>query len=465
MRDEVGCCQRASWPAPPALGPSRTTPHGRGQWQALPRRGRRPEAQIRPTRAPPHGHHQAPFRRSPAAVRDAAPRAADANHRRNTAARHRPPRDLRENNEDTPPPPSLGTTRASPVSPPAAAKRGRSWEGRLAARLLYNRNEETSAFIKAGGQPVAADSASSRRNRRRQKKSSNANAAAAAAPVVAVPAPVPPTPMQRLFDTSHEVFAGSATGFVPPPDAVARLAAILSEHPLQRRRATWGSPVLLRWSCNATPVAELQRCVHGPQVIGGAAELRCSASSPPLSRRALSLSHARSSTRSFLILSSIAHGDADHQPPAAEDLPPGDDHALALAAPPRVTLLTVPLRVSPGKDEYPMVLAVDPSGLLLLSTPPAPSPPPSPPSSPDADGFVTLNITDRTPPGYYVCDASSSAAARLPGNGRSFLDDRSVGLLASPAGGGHYMVVELQPLIGSDEATLLCFSSVTGRWK
>ncbi|XBI53867.1 hypothetical protein VPH35_036020 [Triticum aestivum] len=115
----------------------------------------------------------------------------------------------------------------------------------------------------AGGQLVPADSASSRRNRRRQKKSSNANAAAAAAPVVAVPAPVPPTPMQRLFDTSHEVFAGSATGFVPPPDV--------------RRHATWGSPVLLWWSCNATPVAELQRCVHGPQVNGGVAELRCSA--------------------------------------------------------------------------------------------------------------------------------------------------------------------------------------------
>ncbi|KAM3329557.1 hypothetical protein ACQJBY_026543 [Aegilops geniculata] len=172
---------------------------------------------------------------------------------------------------------------------------------------------------------------------------------------------------------------------------------------------------------------------------------------------------ASSSPPSWIILGSVARVSGTDA--AAEDIPPGADPALALAAPPRVTLLTVPLRVSPGPDEYPMVLAVDPSGLLLLSTPPAPSPPPSPPSSPDADGFVTLNITDRTPPGYYVCDASSSAAARLPGNGRGFLDDRSVGLLASPAGGGHYMVVELQPLIGSDEATLLCFSSVTGRWK
>ncbi|XBI06047.1 hypothetical protein VPH35_134114 [Triticum aestivum] len=114
----------------------------------------------------------------------------------------------------------------------------------------------------AGGQPVAADSASSRRNRRRQKKSSNANAAAAAAPVVAVPAPVPPTPMQRLFDTSHEVFAGSATGFVPPPDAVARLTAILSG----------ASPLAPSCYVGVTGAAMVEL-----QVIGGAAELRCSA--------------------------------------------------------------------------------------------------------------------------------------------------------------------------------------------
>ncbi|KAF6992493.1 hypothetical protein CFC21_009477 [Triticum aestivum] len=90
------------------------------------------------------------------------------------------------------------------------------------------------------GAAAGAETASSRRNRRRNKKSSgaanaNANANANAAPVVAVPVPVPapPTPMQRLFDTSREVFAGSAPGFVPPPDAVARLAAILNNLNLQ----------------------------------------------------------------------------------------------------------------------------------------------------------------------------------------------------------------------------------------
>jgi hypothetical protein len=65
--------------------------------------------------------------------------------------------------------------------------------------------------------------ASSRKTRRRSKKS----AAATAALVAASPSP---NPMQRLFDTSREVFSGSAPGFVPPPDAVARLAAILSTH-------------------------------------------------------------------------------------------------------------------------------------------------------------------------------------------------------------------------------------------
>lgn len=87
--------------------------------------------------------------------------------------------------------------------------------------------------------PVGSDTASSRRNRRRHKKSSgatnanaNANAVAPAAPVAA-PAPAPPTPMQRLFDTSREVFAASAPGFVPPPDAVARLSAILNDLKLQ----------------------------------------------------------------------------------------------------------------------------------------------------------------------------------------------------------------------------------------
>ncbi|KAK1698294.1 hypothetical protein QYE76_014991 [Lolium multiflorum] len=77
--------------------------------------------------------------------------------------------------------------------------------------------------------------ASSRKPRRRHRKSAAATAAAAAL-VAASPSPSPPppptpSPMQRLFDTSKEVFSESAPGFVPPPQAVARLAAVLSTYP------------------------------------------------------------------------------------------------------------------------------------------------------------------------------------------------------------------------------------------
>jgi hypothetical protein len=63
------------------------------------------------------------------------------------------------------------------------------------------------------------DRPSSKKNRRRQKKP--ATSAAISPPVAA---------MQTLFDTSREVFQDSLPGFVPPPQAVARLAALLSTY-------------------------------------------------------------------------------------------------------------------------------------------------------------------------------------------------------------------------------------------
>lgn len=62
------------------------------------------------------------------------------------------------------------------------------------------------------------DRPSSKKNRRRQKKP--ATSAAISPPVAA---------MQTLFDTSREVFQDSLPGFVPPPQAVARLAALLND--------------------------------------------------------------------------------------------------------------------------------------------------------------------------------------------------------------------------------------------
>lgn len=68
----------------------------------------------------------------------------------------------------------------------------------------------------------ARASSTSKKNRRRHKKASSPADAAASSI----------SPMQRLFDTSREVFANSYPGFVPPPDAVARLSGLLSTYPV-----------------------------------------------------------------------------------------------------------------------------------------------------------------------------------------------------------------------------------------
>ncbi|KAF8783586.1 hypothetical protein HU200_000524 [Digitaria exilis] len=64
----------------------------------------------------------------------------------------------------------------------------------------------------------------SRKTRRRGKKTSLTMVA-----VVAAAATPSVLSMQRLFDTSKEVFAHSLPGFVPSPDAVARLSGILND--------------------------------------------------------------------------------------------------------------------------------------------------------------------------------------------------------------------------------------------
>ena len=67
------------------------------------------DADRKPRSSPPARRHVAT---TVVVVRDAASRAAGASPRRNTAARHRPPRDLHENGEYAPPPPSLDAYQA-----------------------------------------------------------------------------------------------------------------------------------------------------------------------------------------------------------------------------------------------------------------------------------------------------------------------------------------------------------------
>ncbi|CAM0145479.1 unnamed protein product [Urochloa decumbens] len=135
--------------------------------------------------------------------------------------------------------------------------------------------------------------------------------------------------------------------------------------------------------------------------------------------------------------------------------------SLDLAPPPRVSILTVPKHVFPAEvtpRNYPRLLAADPSGLLLLHADQGRA------TSPTVihqsfcwrefvAGYFVLQIDDAS------ASASSAAALPLP-EPDLIMNAGHVGIIASPAGQpGSYMVAELQPFLGDDHATLLCFSS------
>ncbi|VAH59643.1 unnamed protein product [Triticum turgidum subsp. durum] len=146
--------------------------------------------------------------------------------------------------------------------------------------------------------------------------------------------------------------------------------------------------------------------------------------------------------------------------------PPADgaDVSLALTPPPRVSILTVSPRLFPEPvtpKYFPFVLAADPSGLLLLQA--------------TLGRPWTREITDGphgpgvhwhdSEPRYFVLDANAGSAFRLPEpKPVDIMHQALLGLIASPGGGGHYMVSELRPIMGTDEATLLSFSSEVGKW-
>ncbi|VAH75363.1 unnamed protein product [Triticum turgidum subsp. durum] len=164
--------------------------------------------------------------------------------------------------------------------------------------------------------------------------------------------------------------------------------------------------------------------------------------------------------------------------PAAGDdgLPQGAALSLALAAPPRVT--TVKLRPAacpvepdpPCRHKFPCVLAADPSGLLLILTPPPLSERDEGElrTSRDARGVERTIRIGRVPsPRYVVCDLSSATATATASpvpDPRELIFNNDLGVIAAPGGGGRFMVVEFQTIVGGREATLLCFSSESGKW-
>ncbi|CAN6339929.1 unnamed protein product [Urochloa humidicola] len=153
-------------------------------------------------------------------------------------------------------------------------------------------------------------------------------------------------------------------------------------------------------------------------------------------------------------------------------LPDGADLSLALAAPPGLSHLTVSTRISPAHPDpharlkSPYVLAADPSGLLLAITPPPLSAraPPTERVRRGPDGVErTFHISYLPDPNYVVLDVATATARRLPLD-HDILNASTLGIIASPAGGGGFMVVEFQFIVGGTGASLHCFSSHTGAW-
>ncbi|XP_020188084.1 uncharacterized protein [Aegilops tauschii subsp. strangulata] len=149
--------------------------------------------------------------------------------------------------------------------------------------------------------------------------------------------------------------------------------------------------------------------------------------------------------------------------PRVSALADAGDVSVELAAPPRVSILTVSPRVFPDPPtprNFPFVLAADPSGLLLLQANLHCAPTREVIRRPGLQELSWKFATSR----YFVLDATTGSAFHLPYPEATIMHQALLGLLVSPRGGGHYMVAELQPIIGLDEATLLCFSTEVGEW-
>ncbi|KAF8649524.1 hypothetical protein HU200_064279 [Digitaria exilis] len=144
-----------------------------------------------------------------------------------------------------------------------------------------------------------------------------------------------------------------------------------------------------------------------------------------------------------------------------------DDHlSFDLAAPPRVSLLTIPKRIFPAevtRSNCPGLVAADPSGLLLLHADQGCATGPTVIDRPNHHSFCWKEFVA----GYFViaaahADAQCLSALALP-EPELIMNAGHVGIIASPTGDG-YMVTELHPFLGDDRATLLCFSSDVGEW-
>ncbi|PVH39582.1 hypothetical protein PAHAL_5G538900 [Panicum hallii] len=66
--------------------------------------------------------------------------------------------------------------------------------------------------------------------------------------------------------------------------------------------------------------------------------------------------------------------------------------------------------------------------------------------------------------GYFVLNAAADSSTLPLPEPQLIINAANLGIIASPTAFAGYMVAELQPFVGDDHATLLCFSSDVGEW-
>jgi hypothetical protein len=149
----------------------------------------------------------------------------------------------------------------------------------------------------------------------------------------------------------------------------------------------------------------------------------------------------------------------------SKDFPPGTDLSLLREYAPHDSRLTVSRRIAPDpKDIYnhPYVAAVGGFGRFLLHATRG--------TQPDRQAAVDDFDTNAEarhlgyegfPRAYFLCDIATGKATRLPDPERPILNHGNVGLVTTSS---ESIVVELQPWVGTNRATLLCYFASSGAW-
>lgn len=127
-------------------------------------------------------------------------------------------------------------------------------------------------------------------------------------------------------------------------------------------------------------------------------------------------------------------------------LPPGTHIALEFEDPPRTTIPTVARSIAPDPKDphsFPYVVDVNPSGHFLLYT---------------THGGLFKSV-------YYLCDAHTGVATRLPDSTEPrIFPRRSIGLIEDPHRRGHYMVAQLHPTSSKHHETLVYHYTGASAW-